>query len=282
MKPRSGFTLVELAIVLVIIGLIIGGILVGRDMIRGAEIKAQIRQIDGYVAAVHTFKNKYNCIPGDCANATQFGLGPLGTASDNGNGDGAIGNRNFTFNIASAQFSGGWPSEALNFWYHLSRAGLISGSFAGYTLQNDFTDAGVPDQTMPKAKINESFAYVIPSGFSSRSYNTCSDPAGCAEGRNGFAIGGISGPVGSGLFQEAVSSVDSSLIDAKYDDGLPQTGSIRCSTYGDRRQIGAAVTGGFGCIYQSWPNNLCSVWGGVNAYFQGGNGSCALDFINKF
>ncbi len=84
-SDRHGFTLIEISIVLVIIGLIVGGILVGRDLIRLAELRADISAVNKFDAAANTFRLKYNCIPGDCANATQFLAGAY-----NGNGNGAI------------------------------------------------------------------------------------------------------------------------------------------------------------------------------------------------
>ena len=66
------FTLVELSIVLVIIGLIIGGVMVGQDLINAAKIRQQITQLEQIETQINTFKVKYNCLPGDCANATDF------------------------------------------------------------------------------------------------------------------------------------------------------------------------------------------------------------------
>jgi prepilin-type N-terminal cleavage/methylation domain-containing protein len=73
MRTRSGirgFTLVELSIVLVVVGLAIGGVLVGKDLIRAAEYRKFHSQIESYQLASNTFRVKYNAVPGDMPNAT--------------------------------------------------------------------------------------------------------------------------------------------------------------------------------------------------------------------
>src|ERR1700690_34231 len=125
---KSGFTLVELSIVLVIIGLIIGGVLVGRDLISAAEIRAQISQIEKYQTAVNTFRVKYGYLPGDIPDpaASQYGFGARGTYAGEGDGDGVIkgvlSNVNAPGNVNGLlPFSG----ETEMFWVDLSKAGLI-------------------------------------------------------------------------------------------------------------------------------------------------------------
>ena len=73
---NSGFTLIELSIVLVIIGLIVGGVLVGQNLIAAATVRAQITQIEKYNQAVNTFYGKYQALPGDMnvATASQYGF----------------------------------------------------------------------------------------------------------------------------------------------------------------------------------------------------------------
>src|ERR1700753_1576823 len=95
---RQGFTLIELSIVLVIIGLIVGGILVGQDLIKAAEVRAQISQIEKFNTAVNTFRGKFGALPGDLppAVANQYGfvvgascVGGWGQRDGNGLIDGA-------------------------------------------------------------------------------------------------------------------------------------------------------------------------------------------------
>src|ERR1700691_433072 len=89
---QSGFTLIELSIVLVIIGLIVGGVLVGQDLIRAAEVRAQISQIEKYNTAVNTFRDKYNALPGDLPPTvpTQFGFAARAGTAGRGDGNGII------------------------------------------------------------------------------------------------------------------------------------------------------------------------------------------------
>ena len=86
---KQGFTLIEISIALVIIGLIVGGILTGGDLIDAATQRAQIAQIEKYHTAVRTFQGKYGHLPGDIIDplATRFGFQTRGTKPGEGDGN---------------------------------------------------------------------------------------------------------------------------------------------------------------------------------------------------
>lgn len=129
---NRGFTLIELSIALVIISLVIGGVLVGNDLIKSAGNRAFVSQLERYNAAVNTFKTKYNCLPGDCTGVTAYGF--TGNGNSNGMVSGLVTfgfvNSDYTIDPAGSETYVylGYLSpnnEALNFWTHLRDAFLI-------------------------------------------------------------------------------------------------------------------------------------------------------------
>src|SRR3954454_15940953 len=87
-RYARGFTLIEIAIVLVIIGLLLGGVLKGQELITGARVRNLISQQDGIKAAFFGFQDRYRALPGDYASAsTNINCGS-GVTCSNGNGNG--------------------------------------------------------------------------------------------------------------------------------------------------------------------------------------------------
>ena len=111
-RQTHGFTLVEIAIVLVIIGLLLGGILRGSELITSARVRALISQQDGIKAAYYGFAERFRASPGDYEQATLNIRG----ATQNGNGNGRI---------ESATI----PNESILAWEHLTQAGFLSPTY---------------------------------------------------------------------------------------------------------------------------------------------------------
>ena len=122
MKKSQGFTLVEIAIVLVIIGLLLGGILKGQEMITQAKIKNLIADFSGISAAYHGYQDRYRAIPGDDSGAlARWGVAPAAVA---GTGDGVVGG---DYNLTGAPPAGA-AGESRQWWDHLRRAGFVAGT----------------------------------------------------------------------------------------------------------------------------------------------------------
>ena len=128
-KQQSGFTLVEIAIVLVIIGLLLGGILKGQEMITQAKIKNLIGDMNGISAAMNSYQDRYRALPGDDKNAgTRWA-----NTTTQGNGDGVVNDAYLAAVPATLYNSGGATAalpESVFFWHHLRLAGFVSGTGA--------------------------------------------------------------------------------------------------------------------------------------------------------
>lgn len=124
---QAGFTLVEIAIVLVIIGLLLGGVLKGQELINSAKVKNFAQDFRSVPLFIYGYQDKFKALPGDDKAATTHlcDASAATTCTANGNGDGKI--------------DGAWSSEALTdesvrFWQQVRLANLASGS-------TDFTSA---------------------------------------------------------------------------------------------------------------------------------------------
>ncbi len=123
-SKQQGFTLVEIAIVLVIIGLLLGGILKGQEMITQAKIKNVMADFSGISAAYHGYQDRYRAIPGDDPQGNRW-PGGFQAEPAAARGNGVVGG---TYNNACPSPMIAAAPESCHFWAHLRLAGFVSGS----------------------------------------------------------------------------------------------------------------------------------------------------------
>ncbi len=216
-NSKKGFTLVELAIVLVIIALVIGGALVGRDLIASSEIRAQISQIEKFNTAVYTFKTKYNGIPGDLKRTEAISLGfyaitygPYLNNPGYGDNNGIINSR-----VAGTTSIAGEP---FIFWRHLTEAGLVNGSY-GEKLNTaaECTSGGTAIDFFPISSIGEGSVEANSPGNGINYFLIANFTAfgGCGAG------GGV-----HSTNRNTLTAIESYQIDSKIDNGIPGTGNV--------------------------------------------------------
>jgi prepilin-type N-terminal cleavage/methylation domain-containing protein len=117
-SQQSGFTLVEIAIVLVIIGLLLGGILKGQELINSAKVKNLANDFRVIPTYIYAYQDKFKALPGDDANATTHMTCTAPDTCTNGNGNGVI---NGNWNSATA------GDESYEFWQQVRYANLAAG-----------------------------------------------------------------------------------------------------------------------------------------------------------
>ncbi len=207
-KSERGFTLVELAIVMIIIGLLIGGILKGQELIANAQIAATVAQVKAIDAATTTFKDKYDALPGDMQNVAARLPNCAGACAANGNGDGRLPT------VAAGVGTGAIAaaSENTRFFPQLSAADLLGG------IANNGTTAW--GDIYPAAKAAGGFRPIYSAG-GVLGANATTSP--------GHYLTLVLTPGAAGA-ADALTANQASRIDIKLDDGTPATGSVFPST----------------------------------------------------
>lgn len=194
---RSGFSLVELAIVLLIIGLIVGGVLKGQDLIQSARVNDVQTTLNQLRAATNTFQDKFVAMPGDMSNGAMVADG---MGDGNGNGRIDTGNR-----------YGDVGDDTTLYWAHLAGAGLISGVDG-----NDINDNGLSESNALEAAVGGVFTMKYESP----------QPYGAAFSLNvdhWFLLGSGDGNANT---DAVLTPVDLRSIDLKGDDGDPSSGDV--------------------------------------------------------
>lgn len=218
-RSKLAFSLVELSIVLVILGLLVGGVLAGQSLIRAAELRAITTEYARYVTAVGSFRDKYFALPGDMTNATAFWnaadgstgntVGCVTTAGTstqtcNGNGDGIV------YPSTSSQ-------ESYRYWQQLANAGLIEGSFDGITHGSTINSSTTANS--PSSKLTNGLWWVW-------YYSTLSGSSLYFDGTYGTFL--MLGKPTANTYPALGILKPEELwnIDTKLDDGKPATGKV--------------------------------------------------------
>lgn len=218
-----GFSLVELSIVLVILGLLTGGVLAGRSLIRAAELRSITTDVPRYNAAMYAFRDKYFELPGDMPNAVRFWGAQAGPVADGPQAD--CNNLTHLDPATDARTCNGngdrqltWQ-EAWRAWQQLANAGLVEGAYTGVPATSD-PAFGAAGQNMPTSKAAKGTGFAYGWIGSVDSSSTWFFPG--AYGNAMYWGGGQGVDEGNRLLADEAWN-----IDMKMDDGLPGQGKMR-------------------------------------------------------
>ncbi len=228
-RKQGGFTLVELAIVMIIIGLLIGGILKGQELIANAQLTATVAQIKGIDGALSTFRDKYSALPGDMLNPTTR-LRDCTAAPCNDAGD-ANGRIDFPA-LGNAPAD---TDEGLIAFIHMAAADLISGV--------DINGNVSFGSALPEAKIGGGFWF----GFTDNGVAT--GVSGMRPGHY-IAFNGLPDQAMGG--NNGITTTQAAQVDRKIDDGQAETGDVQAT--------GTGCVDASGVYQEATTNANCSLY----------------------
>ena len=236
MHTKNGFTLIELAIVFVIVGLIIGGILVARSLTDTTKAQAFVRQLQQFTVGVTNFQTRYQSIPGDSKLVSPYGNGNNVIEDVNGN---------------SLEFT----NEVANFWIHLSNTGFNATKTAltvSVPAQGITAGINVPEMVYGikgtgAIAVNGSFVMAFTGGINDGNYLLMIG----LPSNSGATING----------QPAFRVLEAEAIDRKIDNGISSSGIIRSGVDGN----GCTTSGTYNSVYNP-TTPPCDLFYKINQY----------------
>lgn len=216
---NKAFSLVELSIVLVILGLLVGGILAGQNLIRSAELRSVVSELNAYKAALTNFELQYDEIPGDMPDAEMiWGTFSAGGGCPNGSGVGTETCNGDGDRILESPSAANRAGEQFTIWQHMANAGLIEGRFSGKAAGGGATNTDLG--------VNSPESGVSNAGWYFAHFGTVSGHAQYFDGEYDLSltIGEQNGNFG--FESPAFAPKEAWNIDSKIDDGMPATGMV--------------------------------------------------------
>jgi prepilin-type N-terminal cleavage/methylation domain-containing protein len=270
--PRGAFTLIEISIVLVILGLLVSGVFVGRDMIQAANVRATLSTKGEFDVAVATFLNRYNYLPGDTRRPELFGGAARARTDARGDGDW------FVEGQTDAWVAGNGVSrnrsqcyEALLFWGDLHDAGMLNKT-SGVA-----TDACLPVQMTPE---NGLAAYLPSSNWGEGVFWMLARNGPTEPTHHHYLLVAVNFIRTNGAINvtnhAAIPVAAAYNIDLKLDNGMPNSGNVRT---GQLLNPGAA-----GSSYNTWDTDAgaCSVSADPTRYRLSGGTGCTMAIQSQF
>jgi prepilin-type N-terminal cleavage/methylation domain-containing protein len=216
-SKKSAFSLIELSIVLIIIGLLIAGITGGASLIKSSELRSIMGEARGYAVAVNSFFTQYDQYPGDASVR-------VGSASGfDGDRDNKI---EYVNDVASP---GVVMSEGLDAWFDLKDIGAIDLALTAITVANGATTAKVPVTDIPGSKIKGAgwaFDYHTAS-LQNVVVLTGTIEAWASATPKDLVNTAAPAATSDNLSTEIISAPDAFSIDSKIDDGKANSGNVQ-------------------------------------------------------